>query len=284
MVIVDSHLHLWGADSAERPWPPGRAAQAHRPEPVSAAELIDEMDRAGVHAAVLIPPSWEGDKNDLALEAAQRHPDRFAVMGRLPLEGPDNRGRVATWLRAPGMLGLRLTFHLDPWRRSLADGTTDWLWEEAEREAVPVMVAMPGALATLDHIATRHPGLRIVIDHAGTGVTERGAAAFAELPAVCRMARHENVAVKLSGLPALSLEPFPFRDLHEPIRRLLDAFGPRRAFWGSDLTRLPCRYRQCVELFTDALPGLTEEDRRWIMGQGLCTWLRWHIEAKETPV
>ena len=33
---------------------------------------------------MIVPPSWEGDRNDLALEAARLHPDRFAVMtGRL---------------------------------------------------------------------------------------------------------------------------------------------------------------------------------------------------------
>ena len=34
MHIVDSQVHLWGADTPERPWPPGRAAQAQQPYPV----------------------------------------------------------------------------------------------------------------------------------------------------------------------------------------------------------------------------------------------------------
>ena len=28
MNIVDSQVHLWAADSPERPWPPGRAQEA----------------------------------------------------------------------------------------------------------------------------------------------------------------------------------------------------------------------------------------------------------------
>ena len=32
------------------------------------------MDLAGVRRMVLVPPSWEGDRNDLALAAAQHIP------------------------------------------------------------------------------------------------------------------------------------------------------------------------------------------------------------------
>jgi L-fuconolactonase len=41
---------------------------------------------------IIVPPSWEGERNDLALVAARLHPDRFAVMGRLALEGVMGRG------------------------------------------------------------------------------------------------------------------------------------------------------------------------------------------------
>ena len=36
-------------------------------------------------------------------------------------------------------------------------------------------------------------------------------------------------------MPSLSNERYPFRDLHPHIRTLVDAFGPRRTFWGTDL-------------------------------------------------
>ena len=54
---------------------------------------------------------------------------------------------------------------------------------------------------------------------------------------------------------------------------LVDAFGPRRTFWGTDLTRMPCTYRECVSLFTEELPWLKGEDLEWVMGRGVCEWL-----------
>ncbi|MDQ3830021.1 MAG: hypothetical protein M3361_12095 [Candidatus Tectomicrobia bacterium] len=114
MVIVDAQVHLWGADTPQRPWLPDGAANAHPPVPLGMDELLRDVDAAGVDRVVTVPPSWEGDRNDLALEAARLPPDRFAIMGRLPIEKPESRGLVDGWRRQPGMLGVRLTFHRGP--------------------------------------------------------------------------------------------------------------------------------------------------------------------------
>ena len=67
MLIVDSQVHLWGADTPDRPWPPGRAQEAQKPSPISKETLLFQMDLAKVQGMVLVPPSWEGERNDLAL-------------------------------------------------------------------------------------------------------------------------------------------------------------------------------------------------------------------------
>src|SRR5689334_19611720 len=110
MLIVDAQVHIWGADRPDRPWPAGRAAQAQKPYPVTKEVVLAAADEAGVNRAVLIPPSWEGDYNDLVLDAARTHPDRFAAMGRLAVQKPESRAQVAGWKQQRGMLGIRLTF------------------------------------------------------------------------------------------------------------------------------------------------------------------------------
>ena len=277
MLICDAQVHLWGADSPARPWPEGRAAEAQKPYPVTKDMLLFEMDLAKVDRIVLVPPSWEGDRNDLALEAAERHPERFAVMGRLDLADPSSRSRVRDWRSQRGMLGMRFTFHNRHNRHLLTDGSADWLWAAAEEAGVPLMVLLPGALDHLDRIAQRHPGLKLVIDHVGIDIRRKAPGVFDDLPAVCALAKHPNVAVKASGMPSLSALPYPFRDLHDAIERLVDAFGPRRTFWGTDLTRMPCSYRECIDLFTEELPWLRGDDLAWVMGRGVCEWLGWPI-------
>ena len=104
-MIVDAQVHLWKAETPDRPWPTwGRAAQ-HLDEPLTYPRMLHLMDEAGVDRAVIVPPSWEGDRNDYALEAARAHPDRFAVMGRIALDDPRSRDLLPKWRATPGMLG-----------------------------------------------------------------------------------------------------------------------------------------------------------------------------------
>jgi len=275
MLIVDSQVHIWGADTPDRPWPPGRAHQAQKPYPVTKDMLLQGMDEAGVSRVVIVPPSWEGDRNDLALEAARLHPDRFAVMGRLDPEAPASRGSIATWREQPGMLGLRFTLHRPFLRPLLTEGRLDWLWPEAEKAGVPIMtMAQHSDLHLLDRVAERHPGLKLTIDHLGL-TKGKDEEAFGELDKLLALAQRANIAVKATCLPHYTTDAYPFRRLLPYIRRVYDAFGPKRMFWGSDLSRLPCTYRQCVTLFTEELPWLTADDKEWIMGRGVCEWLGW---------
>ena len=275
MLIADAQIHLWAADTPDRPWPRGGAARAHQPYPVSKDMALAGMKEAGVDRAIIVPPSWEGERNDLGLEAAKLHPDRFAVMGRFPLQQRESRSLVDGWRRQPGMLGMRFTFNTEQQRPWLTDGTADWLWPEAERAGIPLMMSVSGQLPSVDRLAERHPGLKLVIDHLGLRSGTKGEQAFAGLPELLKLARHANVAVKASALPCYSVEAYPFRDVQRHIRSVYDAFGPRRMFWGTDWTRLPCTWRRAVTFFTEELSWLSADDKEWIMGRGVCEWLGW---------
>jgi predicted TIM-barrel fold metal-dependent hydrolase len=273
MEIIDSQVHVWPADRPDRP------LDHHgldRP-PFGYEELIAAMDRAGVDRAILVPPSFEADRNDYAIEAVQKHPGRFAIMGRVPLEGGAGRGLLRGWKAQPGMLGVRLTFHRKEERPRLTDGTTDWFWGEAEENDIPVMVHAPERLAAIGDIAARHPGLRIIVDHMGFARETMDDAAAAAADRMIALAPHPNVFVKVSALPCFSTAPYPFTNLRAPLRKVIEAFGPQRAFWGSDMTRMPstCSYRQVVTHFTEELDFLSASDLEWIMGRGLAACLRW---------
>jgi L-fuconolactonase len=273
MQIVDAQVHIWAANTPERPWPARH--QPHKPQPITKDDLLREMERAGVDRAVLVPPSWEGERNDIVIAAAQAHPDRFAVMGRFDPEAPQSRGLIATWLKQPGMLGLRFTFHRPLLRPLLTEGRVDWLWPQAEQAGVPIMLlALHSDLHLVDRIAERHPGLRLTIDHLGL-TTGKDEEAFREFDKLLPLARRPNVAVKVSCLPKYTTDAYPFRWLHPYLRRVYDAFGPRRMFWGSDLSRLPCPLRQAVTMFTEEMPWLSADDLEWIMGRGVCEWIGW---------
>lgn len=273
MFIADSQVHVWEADRPDRPWAKGMRPP-QRPVPYTPADLLADMDQAGVARAVLIPPSWVGDGNDTVLEAARAHPGRFAAMGRFPAAHPDRARLAATWCDDPAMLGLRMTFISDAEKALLTDPAADDVWSAAERADVPVMLYPHSHLPETARIAERHPGLRLVIDHMAA-LRAKDDAAYANLPDLLALARFPNVAVKVSATPHYSTQPWPYRGLHRHIRAVIDAFGPRRSFWGTDLTRLPCTYAQAIAMFTDELGFLSAGDLDQVMGRALCAFLRW---------
>src|SRR5436853_7383023 len=104
-IIVDSQVHLWPASTPERPWLPG--AKPQLPEPFTVERVVPLMDEAGVDRVVIVPPALN-DVNSYALEAVRRYPNRFAVMGRIPLEDPKSAALLPGWKMQPGMLGVRV--------------------------------------------------------------------------------------------------------------------------------------------------------------------------------
>jgi predicted TIM-barrel fold metal-dependent hydrolase len=194
-------------------------------------------------------------------------------MGRIALDRPNPRA-LDCWRNQQGMKGLRLVFNAEH-RALLTEGTADWVWPAAECAGLPVMVLAPGFLSRIGEIAEKHPQLRLVIDHMGAVRHAKGKDAFAHLPDLIALARFPNVAVKASGLPGYSAEPHPFRDMHAPLRRTIDAFGPNRVFWGTDLSRMPCSYRACVTAFTEEFAWQSGAERDRVMGSALCDWIGW---------
>ena len=277
MTIIDAQVHIWKPESPDRPYVTEDASKPHRTIPLGYEDLLREMSAAGVDRVILVPPSWEGYRNDYALEAAQKYPDRFAVMGKVPLNDPASKTRMAGWLDQPGMLGFRISFRHSGTHSYLDDGTADWFWSDCEHHDIPVMIFAPFAVAKIGQIAERHPGLRVIVDHMGLNTQWKGKDLAPGVDLLLEFARLKNVGVKVSCLPCYVAEAYPYQTLHPQIRRVVEAFGVERLFWGTDLSQLPCTYRQAVTLFTEELNFLTATDKEWIMGRALATWLRWPI-------
>lgn len=272
MLIVDSQVHIWAANTPERPWAEG--AKPHRPQPFGKNELLQEMQAAGIDRVVIVPPSLERTRNDLALDAAHSHPAQFAVMGKInPATQP--RGSLADWRRQPGMLGLRFNFKKNMEKLS-NPAHMGWVWAEAEAAGVPLYIGVDQpAVDLVDAVAARHPQLRIILDHMALASGAKDDEAFRHIDRLLAIAKRPNVGVKVSALPGYSTAPYPYRNLHGYVKQVYDAFGPQRMFWGSDLTRLKCTYRQCVTVFTEEMPWLTAADLELIMGRALRDWLDW---------
>jgi len=266
MLIVDAQVHLFGPDAQEH-------ARRIGQEVIDAEGILATMDEAHVDRAYLVPAG--SSANETCLQAGRRWPDRFRVMGIPGLNKPAARRAAAEW-KALGYAGARLSF--PPFRDPswLRDGTADWYWPVAQEQGIPVMIWAPEQLADIGDIADRYPDLKLIVDHLGLFVADKGAAMVSTVvKELLPLASRPNVAVKASALPAHSAEAFPFRDLHQPLRDVLSAYGPDRVFWGSDLTRLPGGLSEAVTMFTEGLDFLSADALEQVMGRAIVDWIGW---------
>ena len=273
MLIVDSQIHIWQN---------GRMSAHHRQIPTySIADALAEMASAGVDCAVIHPPSSLGEAvNAYAVEAVRQHPDKFCILGHFDLQSPDREQIVARWRERPGMLGFRFTFNQPHQQAWWSDGSLDWFWAACEKQKLNIGLLASGSrqMSALASIAERHPQLKLHIDHIGRGGGGKGVAddaVFADLGEMLALAKHANIAVKLSGAPSYSTHPYPYKNIHGYLRQIVAAFGVDRCFWGTDITRMPCTYRQCVTMFTEEMPWLNGRDLERVMGGAFVDWLGW---------
>jgi len=236
--------------SAGWPWMPGLKPQM--PEPLTIKKLVPLMDEAGVDRAVIVPPDWPGYRHDYGLEAAKRYPNRFAIMGLIPLKNSRSAALLPTWKKQPGTLGVRV------------EG-----WPTEEGRASRHVPDQWSVGASRPHRGTP-PQLTLIVDHMGCdgGCREsRQVGGRDRSDAVaCQVSECFRQAVSSSQLfnEVLSLPRFSSAYL-AAVRCLWSA----TLLWETDITNGfdKATYRQRITHFTKELPFLSEEDKDWIMGR-----------------
>jgi L-fuconolactonase len=270
--VVDAQIHVWKASTPERPWPPD-AIEPQRIEPLEVPEVEFEMKLAGVDAALLLGPTWEGARNDYVLQVAAAQPHKFGALCRFPTSDPAAVEQLTGWRDTTGMRGIRLSLNRGDVAGMVASATSSGFFDAAQTQRIPLSIYAPGRHRLYADLAESFPGLSITVDHCAVeGVRVPLADAIAPL---LELARYPGIAVKASALPCFVDDGFPSRSIVDAVYRLVDAFGPQRVFFGSDLSRLPIPYPQLVKTFTDHLPRLGEDERALVLGGALAQWLNW---------
>lgn len=274
-MIIDAQVHAYERDHPGRPW----AATLHGPDQVTGDDMVAAMDEVGVDGALLVSP-WTMYRFDpgYAVEVHQHHPGRFGLITPIDPRGGDIHGAVAAWKATPGAVGVRLML----WDRAPGDADhpgVEVTMDAAARHGLPLNVLCWGKLPMIDEWAGRHGDTQLVIDHVGLRQPFQPPAppdGWDDLPALLQLARHPNVAVKITGACTLSQAGYPFDDLWEPLGRIFDAFGLERCLWGTDWTRATalCSYAEATDSFRST-DRLSSSDRAMLMGGALERIYRW---------
>jgi predicted TIM-barrel fold metal-dependent hydrolase len=275
MLTIDSQVHAYERNHPGRPW----AASLHGPLEVTGDQMVEAMDAVGVDGAILVSPfSMYRYDASYALAVYARHANRFGLVKPVDPNDPAVAETIAEWKATPGTVAIRLMLNRDL-SSDPADPAINRVLEVAARHSLPVNVLAWGRLDQARELAARHPDTQLVIDHLGLQQPFEPPPPpqpFAELPDVLALAAQPNIAIKISGACTLSHEPFPYRDIWDPLWRLFDAFGLDRCLWGTDWTRAVAllTYEQGVEAFR-VTDRLSDSDRSQLMGGSLARIYNW---------
>jgi len=277
---VDVQVHVYERNHAGRPW----AATLHGPSEVTGDQMVAAMDEVGVDGAILVSPytQYRYDAS-YALEVRNKHPGRFAVVKPVDPADPKVADTIADWKKTPGTVGIRIMMAAGPLVAPDDPGVNRVL-AAAAQHSLPVNVLSWGRVEQLAPLAARNPNTRIVIDHLGLlqpFEPPKPAEPWADLPKLLALAKYDNVVVKISGAGTLAKEPFPYKDIWDPLRRIFDAFGLNRCMWGTDWTRAVAflTYKEGVDAFrlTDRL---SDSERATLMGGTLQQVYGWAPSGK----
>src|SRR5260370_23055144 len=182
------------------------------------------------------------------------HPGRFGLIKPVDPSDPAVAETIADWAATNGTVGVRLMLNREGVPTDAADPSLNRVLEAAARHSLPVNLMATGRLEQAGQLAARNPGTQLVIDHLGLPQPQQPPAPpqpFAELPKLLALAAHDNVTVKISGAGTLSHQPFPYKDLWDPLCRIFDPFAFNRGLWGPDGNRPArwCTHREGAEAF-----------------------------------
>jgi L-fuconolactonase len=260
--IIDPHVHVWKHDPA---FPFAEGARV--PDRDAAPEtLLALMKANGVSKTVIIQVIHYRYDNRYLASVLKQYPGTFQGVCRVdPLDpaAPDHLSR----LTAEGFRGVRIS--------PAANASGDWfhgplmppLWKRCQELKVPMTVLapvsrMPEAAALLE----KTPELTTVIDHMADCPIDQPA----ELEKLIALKRYPNVFVKISHTWSLSKEAYPWKDAQVYVKRLYDAFGPRRLMWATDwpiIENSKATYAQALTVVRDEMKFLSPDDREWVLSK-----------------
>jgi len=124
----------------------------------------------------------------------------------------------------------------------------------------------PDGFPEVDRMCRQFPETAVIIDHLGR-IGVDGTIRDADVGALCALAQHRKVYVKVGAFYALGRKTPPYLDLAPLIRGVVQAFGARRCMWESDcpFQVVKDRYLDSLALIRDRLDFLSQDDRDWLL-------------------
>lgn len=278
---IDAHAHIWTPDTGHYPLGEGWTKEDMKPPSFTAEELLAVCRPNGVGRVNLIQMSFYVGKitsenrpqfdNRYMIDMIKLYPDRFVGTAIVDPLGP-HPDRAMAELRPKGVRAFRIQpeYSKQPPERWLEPEGYKAMFAEAARSGQALSCLIdPRGFTEVDRMCSAHPDSPVIIDHFGR-IGIDGRIWDVDLDALCKLAKHPKLYVKTGAFYALGKKAAPYLDLAPMIRRVVQAFGPKRCMWESDCpfqVQPPHTYADSIALIRDRLDFLSADDKAWLLGR-----------------
>jgi predicted TIM-barrel fold metal-dependent hydrolase len=274
MGFIDAHVHVWTPDTAHYPLAAGYKKEDIKPGSFTPEDLFKHTKPAGVERVNLIQMSFYGFDNSYMLDMIALYPDVF--VGTAVVDPPaDGVGRRMAELARKKVRAFRIYPGLERGVRANEGKGDGWLKAAGyarmfaagakNNQAMSCLIG-PDALPEVDRMCRAFPDTPVIIDHlCRIGVD--GTVRDRDVDALCALAAHKRVMVKVGAFYALGRKEPPYTDLAPMIEKVVKAFSARRCMWESDCPFQvdKHRYADSLDLVRKRLAFLSDEDRDWLL-------------------
>ena len=266
MERVDSHQHYWQPLRGDYGWMPmddPALARQYRP-----ADLEPSLDRNGIRATVLVQAAPTIEETEYLLGIADATDSVAGVVGWADFESPCGPMHLERLAGHPKFKGVR------PMIQDISDA--GWMLRDGLRPCFDAVIGLDLAFDALGHprhlanfhaLLTRHPDMRVVVDHCmKPQIRDLAFDDWAE--GMSALARDTNAFVKLSGLVTECDSDWDVEKLRPYAERVLELFGIDRIMWGSDwpVCLLRATYDQWFEAAEVLTRQLTPSEKKRVFG------------------
>ncbi|MGM0606265.1 MAG: amidohydrolase family protein [Halobacteriota archaeon] len=285
-MTIDTHTHAWAEPTYDHPWVNELHATIVQEFSVGitypAGQLRGDIDDIDVDEAVVVGyPIYDWTDNGYLVDVVREHDDLYGIV-MLDVFDDEAPEKLREYMAVDGILGFRLGVqfprdHRDMW--GSFDPEAEWLpaavaerdevWTiAAETDALVQLFVHHGQLDQVQKLIETYPDLRILVDHWAHAdpADPVGEESFARLGNVLE---HDQTYVKVSETPFVSDEAYPYADVHDHLRWLLETAGRERVIWGSDFPNVShpdygdAEYAEALS-WIEHVDGLSSGDMTWL--------------------
>ena len=285
--VVDPHFHLWDLGRFDYPWlrsQPHYDGIAGDITTIARSYLLDDYraDQGrwkvsrSVHVEAGFDPTDPVGETRWLQEVANRTNMPNGIVAAASLQAPDIEHVLARHREFANIRGIRqnLNWHANPAKTVLdrADMMTDPAWLSGFRLLDKYDLSFdlqlyPSQMQDAARLAARHPGISIILNHAGMPLDRDEAGLALWHSGMKALAGQPNVSAKISGLGMMDWR-WSTESIRSFVLDTIEYFGVERCMFASNfpVDRLYSSFEALYDAFAEIVRDFAEIDQRLLFG------------------